>query len=62
MENVEYKLDAKSGILTIKVDMSKELGPSASGKTILIGSTRGAVKVDGTEDVKLNLSVYKPNK
>jgi len=34
MKNVEMKLDGD--VLTIKVDVTKEFGPSASGKTILI--------------------------
>ena len=34
MKNVEMKLDGD--ILTIKVDVTKEFGPSSSGKTIII--------------------------
>ncbi len=32
MKNVEMSLEAN--ILTMKVDLSKEFGPSASGKTV----------------------------
>ena len=39
MKNVEMSLE--KNILTIKVDLSKEFGPSASGKTIIIASTEG---------------------
>jgi hypothetical protein len=37
MKNVEMKLDGD--IPTIKVDVTKEFGLSASGKTIIIAST-----------------------
>jgi len=39
MKNVEMSLEGN--ILTIKVDLSKDFGPSASGKTIIIASTEG---------------------
>ena len=37
MKNVEMKVEGN--ILTIKVDLTKEFGPSSSGKTIIIAST-----------------------
>jgi hypothetical protein len=43
----------------IKVDLSKEFGPSSSGKTIIIASTEGNVPVDGAEEIKVGLNVYK---
>ena len=43
MKNVEMKIEGN--VLTIKVDLSKEFGPSASGKTIIIASTEGNVTV-----------------
>jgi hypothetical protein len=43
MKNVEMKVDGN--ILTIKVDLSKEFGPSSSGKTIIIASTEGKTKI-----------------
>lgn len=54
--NVEYKVEGNT--LTLKVDLSKSLGPSASGKTILVASTQGAVKLPG-RDEQLNISVYR---
>ena len=53
-------LDINGDILTITVDLSKELGPSASGKSTLIASTGGAVTVDG--GARVNLSVYRKTK
>jgi hypothetical protein len=57
MKNVEMKTE--ENILTIKVDLTKEFGPSSSGKTIIIGSTEGNVSIDGHEEIKVGLNVYK---
>ena len=56
MKNVEMKVE--DNILTIKVDLTKEFGPSSSGKTIIIASTEGNVAIDGHE-AKVGLNVYK---
>ena len=56
MKNVEMSLEGS--ILTIKVDLTEEFGPSASGKTIIISSTEGNVPIPGREDVKVGLNVY----
>jgi len=57
MKNVEMNLEGD--ILTIKVDLTKEFGPSSSGKTIIIGSTEGNVAVPEKEEIKVGLNVYK---
>ncbi len=57
MKNVEMSLEGS--ILTIKVDLSKEFGPSASGKTIIIASTEGNVPIPGNEKAKVGLNVYR---
>ena len=44
--------------LTIKVDPSKEFGPSSSGKTIIIASTEGSASVPDREE-KIGLNVYR---
>jgi hypothetical protein len=56
MKNVEMSLEGN--ILTIKVDLTKEFGPSASGKTIIIASTEGNVPIPEREDVKVGVNVY----
>ncbi len=56
MKNVEIKVEGN--ILTIKVDLSKEFGPSASGKTIIIASTEGNVTVPD-RDEKIGLNIYR---
>ena len=57
MKNVEMKLDGD--ILTIKVDVTKEFGPSSSGKTIIIASTEGNISIPDKDDVKIGLNVYR---
>ena len=47
MKNVEINVEVN--IMTIKVDLTKEFGPSSSGKTIIIASTEGNVDIDGHE-------------
>jgi hypothetical protein len=56
MKNVEMSVNGN--ILTIKVDLSKEYGPSSSGKTIIVASTEGNVSIPGREE-KLGLNVYR---
>ena len=60
MKNVDMTLDGN--ILTIKVDISKEFGPSSSGKTIIIASTEGNISVPGNEETKIGLNIYKKKK
>jgi hypothetical protein len=57
MKNVEMKME--DNILTIKVDLTKEFGPSASGKTIIIASTEGNISIPDKENIKIGLNVYK---
>jgi hypothetical protein len=57
MQNVEFKVEGN--ILTVTVDLSKDFGASASGKTISIASTKGNVSIPGHEGVKIGLNVYK---
>ena len=67
-ENVSYiaddqkqvvikKMNLEGDILTIKVDVSKEFGPSASGKTIIIAATEGNVSIPGSEEKKIGLNI-----
>lgn len=56
MKNVE--LSISGNILTITVDLTKEFGPSSSGKTIIIASTEGNVSVPDREE-KIGLNVYR---
>lgn len=55
MKNVE--LSVTGNVLTITVDLSKEFGPSSSGKTKIIATTEGNVSIPGREE-KLGLTIY----
>ena len=57
MKNIEMKVE--DHILTIKIDLTKEFGPSASGKTIIIATTAGNVSIPGDEEKKIGLNIYK---
>jgi len=56
MKNVELTVDGT--MLTIKVDLSKDFGPSSSGKTTIIASTEGNVSIPGRVE-KIGLNIYK---
>ncbi len=60
MKNIEMKLEGT--ILTMKVDIAKDFGPSKSGKSITVASTEGNISIPGAEDVKIGLNVYKSKK
>jgi hypothetical protein len=57
MKNCEMKLTGN--ILTITVDVSKDFGKSASGKSVIIASTEGNISVPEKEDIKIGLNIYK---
>ena len=57
MKNVE--LSVSGSILTIKVDITKELGSSASGKSIIVATTEGNMSVPDVDGMKIGLNVYK---
>ncbi len=44
--------------LTLEIDLSKEFGPSKSGKTTVIASTNGNKSIIGSDAV-IGLNVYK---
>ena len=53
MTNVEMKVDGNKLIIT--ADLSKDFGPSKSGKTIIIATTGGNVSAPGNEAMKFAL-------
>lgn len=56
MQNVEIKKSANT--LTITVDLSKNSGPSKSGKSLVIASTLGNALIDPEKKIYLGLNVY----
>lgn len=61
MKNVEVKIEKNKLIMT--VDLTKEFGPSSSGKTIIVASSEGNQSIDykGKEpgDFKIGVNVYR---
>ena len=57
MKNVELKVE--QGKLIVTVDLTKELGPSSSGKSVMIATTEGNVDVPGAPHVKIGLNLYR---
>ncbi|KKO21034.1 MAG: hypothetical protein L3J18_14605 [Candidatus Brocadia sp.] len=56
MKNVEFSVEGN--MLNIKIDLSKEFGPSSSGKNIIVASTEGNVTIPNREE-KIGLNVYR---
>ena len=56
MKNVEMSVEGS--VLTIRVDLSKEFGPSSTGKTIIIASTEGNVTIPNRQE-KVGLNIYR---
>lgn len=51
-------MSVEGSVLTIRVDLSKEFGPSSTGKTIIIASTEGNVTIPDRQE-KIGLNVYR---
>jgi hypothetical protein len=47
----------EGNVLTLRIDLSKDLGPSKSGKTRMVATTSGNVKLP--DGAKLGLNVYR---
>lgn len=58
MINCDMKVTGKK--LVITVDLGKDSGLSASGKSRIIASTQGNQSVPGADDIKIGLNIYKP--
>lgn len=57
MENIH--MDVEGDILTIWIDLSVEGVPSASGKTVVLASTRGNAEVPTCTGFKIGLNLFR---
>jgi hypothetical protein len=57
MKNIDMNVEGE--MLIIKIDLSKDLGPSSSGKTILIATTEGNIDVQQGRPEKIGLNIYR---
>lgn len=53
------KTVVNGNILTITLDLTEDFGPSGTGKTNIIASTRGGVQFPGSNGAILSLNLYK---
>ena len=53
-------MEINEGILTLRIDTTTNIGPSASGKTTLIASSGGnaAIQLEDGRQVKLGLNLF----
>lgn len=56
MQNIEMSVNGD--ILTVKIDLSKRLGPSTSGKTTIVGTTSGNAKIPGHESLRIGVNCF----
>lgn len=57
MRNVDVKM--VEGKLVITIDPARRLGPSSTGKTVIIATTDGAARLDEPfTGISMSLSVY----
>jgi len=64
IRNVDVDLEDQTkksrGTLVLLIDLDKNLGPSKSGKSIIIGSSGGALTLEeyGMPEIRANVNVY----
>ena len=51
-------VEVKGDLLEIKIDLSKRLGRSKSGKSTIIATTGGNTPIPGTDGAVLGLNLY----
>jgi len=58
-KGIQYQID-DAGVLTLKVDTTKDFGLSGSGKSTMIATSSGnqKINIDG-EDVFIGINIYK---
>jgi len=56
MQNVDMQIQGNK--LVITVDLTKRLGPSKTGKTVIVASTAGNAAVPGHPTIKVGLNAF----
>ena len=57
MQNLN--MEVKGDELLIRIDLSKNCGPSHSGKSIIIATTGGNTEVPGKPGLKIGINCYR---
>jgi len=58
-ENMQMHVSEDGAELIIRVDLTVQGTPSASGKTIVLASSRGNADVPGMDGYKVGLNVFR---
>jgi len=54
-QNIDAKIDGK--ILTLTIDLSRDVGPSKSGKSRIVATTSGNIQLP--DGAKIGLNIYR---
>ncbi len=57
MQNIQMRREGDK--LVIEIDLSKDFGPSASGKTLIVASTRGNAPVPEAEGTMIGVNCFR---
>lgn len=57
MKNLDMKVTGSK--LVITVDLKKEFGKSKSGKNVIIATTEGSTRIEGTDGVVAGINIYR---
>lgn len=57
MQNIEMRRQGEK--LVIEIDLSKDFGPSASGKTVIVASTRGNAPVPDAAGIMIGINCFR---
>ncbi|HLG42681.1 MAG TPA: hypothetical protein VI643_04890 [Planctomycetota bacterium] len=57
MQNIQMRRDGDK--LIVEIDLSKDFGPSASGKTLIVASTRGNAPVPDAEGTMIGINCFR---
>lgn len=57
-KNIEFEVKGKK--LTLVIDLNAEQGLSGSGKSTIVATTSGNVKLPGVDGVTLGINAYRP--
>jgi hypothetical protein len=57
--NVTLAVSPDGKKLTIEIDLTRDLGPSSTGKTRMVATTKGNAEVPGHPALKLGVNLFR---
>lgn len=60
MSDRNMELEIRGNILEIRVNLARSIGETESGKSILIGTSRGSIQIGRDREEKMVFTVYRP--